>query len=82
MTESDRIHARLKRDIITCVFPPSKSLSEAELSKRYRSSRTPVREACQRLQGEGLMVYHSLSRETFIAPLNGLPIFTTSRKLN
>ena len=68
MTESDRIHARLKRDIITCVFPPSKSLSEAELSKRYRSSRTPVREACQRLQGEGLMVIIPF-RGNFIAPL-------------
>ncbi len=38
-----------------CVLAPGSSVSEAEPCKRYRSSRTPVREACRRLCNEGLV---------------------------
>jgi DNA-binding GntR family transcriptional regulator len=34
---------------------PGKSFSEAELGRLYNTSRTPVREACRRLEHEGLV---------------------------
>lgn len=52
---SERVYQALKRDIIRGVFQPGAALSEKDLAKRYRGSRTPVREAAVRLQQENLM---------------------------
>lgn len=52
---SARVYQALKQDIIRGVFQPGEALSEKDLAKRYRSSRTPVREAAVRLQQENLM---------------------------
>ena len=52
---SARVYQALKQDIIRGVFPPGEALSEKDLARRYRSSRTPVREAAVRLQQENLM---------------------------
>jgi DNA-binding GntR family transcriptional regulator len=52
---SERVYQALKRDIIRGVFQPGEALSEKDLAKRYRGSRTPVREAAVRLQEENLM---------------------------
>ena len=54
-TLSQRVYHALKHDIITGRYQPGEALSEKELAKRYRSSRTPVREAAVRLQQEHLM---------------------------
>jgi len=51
----DRVYQALKRDIITGVFPSGEALTEKMLAKRYRGSRTPVREAAVRLQQENLL---------------------------
>src|SRR5258708_31298850 len=51
----DRVYQALKRDIITGVFPSGDALTEKQLAKRYRGSRTPVREAAVRLQQENLL---------------------------
>jgi GntR family transcriptional regulator, rspAB operon transcriptional repressor len=52
---SERVYQALKQDIIRGVFQPGEALSEKDLAKRYRGSRTPVREAAVRLQQENLM---------------------------
>lgn len=68
MTATSRLYRKLKEDIVTCALPPGKSLSEAEIGRRYKVSRTPVREACRRLENEGLIQIVAF-RGYFIAPL-------------
>src|SRR5213593_3383341 len=45
----------MKEEIITGQLPPGSIISELLLAKRYQTSRTPVREACQFLQKDGLL---------------------------
>jgi DNA-binding GntR family transcriptional regulator len=54
-TLSERVYQALKRDLIRGVYSAGEALSEKALTKRYRGSRTPVREAAVRLQQEGLL---------------------------
>lgn len=51
----ETIYQRLRQDIVECELTPGKPLSEAELGRLYQAGRTPVREACRRLEHEGLM---------------------------
>ena len=67
-TNSARVYEHLKHDIVTCDFLPGKSLSEQELCRRYHTSRTPVREACRRLEKDGLIKIIPF-RGYFVAPL-------------
>jgi DNA-binding GntR family transcriptional regulator len=55
-TVAEDVYRSLKRDIITLTHRPGASLTEAELAELYGSSRVPVREACRRLDQEGLLV--------------------------
>ena len=55
MTEASRVYSEMKQDVAMCVLAPGSSVSEAELCKRYKTSRTPVREVCRRLATEGLV---------------------------
>ncbi|GAC1364919.1 MAG: GntR family transcriptional regulator [Acidobacteriaceae bacterium] len=55
MTESLRIYMALRNDIISCDLQPGTPMSESELCRRYGASRTPIREACRRLQEEALL---------------------------
>lgn len=52
---AEDVYRALKRDIIILRHSPGASLTETELARRYGSSRVPVREACKRLQQEGLL---------------------------
>ena len=54
-TAGEEVYRACKRDLITLAFPPGASLTEQELAERYGTSRVPVREACRRLQQEGLL---------------------------
>ncbi|HJY87105.1 MAG TPA: GntR family transcriptional regulator, partial [Candidatus Acidoferrales bacterium] len=54
-TLSERVYQALKRDIIRGIFPPGEALGEKALARRYKGSRTPVREAAVRLQQENLL---------------------------
>jgi len=54
-TTYDRVHAAILRDIIAGVFPPGARLRTADLCERYGLSQMPIREALQRLQGEGVV---------------------------
>ncbi len=55
MTVAEEVYRALKRDVITLKYRPGASLTEQELATAYGSSRVPVREACRRLQQEGLL---------------------------
>lgn len=54
-TVAEDVYRALKRDIITLRHRPGLPLTESELAELYGSSRVPVREACGRLQQEGLL---------------------------
>ncbi len=68
MTEALRIYSEMRNEIISCELVPGAPVSEAELCSRFNGSRTPVREACRRLQEEGLLQIVPF-RGCFIAPL-------------
>jgi DNA-binding GntR family transcriptional regulator len=51
--EVDRVHRLLKNWILECEFRPGDFLSEVDLARQCETSRTPVREACNRLSQEG-----------------------------
>src|SRR5438128_5957079 len=52
---SEKVYRALKRDIIRGVHPAGEPLTGKELARRYKASRTPVREAALRLQEERLL---------------------------
>ena len=53
---SDRVLRELRRRIITLELPPGAHVTEAELVGLLKCSRTPLREALQRLAAEHLVV--------------------------
>lgn len=50
------IYEELKADIIACRLPPGTELREQELTARHGVSRSPVRDALLRLEGDGLVM--------------------------
>ncbi|WP_433964547.1 GntR family transcriptional regulator [Tunturiibacter gelidiferens] len=62
------MYLALRNDIIACDLQPGASVSESDMCTRYKASRTPVREACHRLQEEALLQIVPF-RGYFIAPL-------------
>ena len=52
----DRVAAILKQRILTCALVPGSRLIEKELCAELRISRTPLREALNRLAYEGLVI--------------------------
>ena len=54
-TAAEEVYRSLRRDLITLRHRPGASLTEGELASVYGTSRGPVREACRRLQQEGLL---------------------------
>ena len=51
---ADEVYATLKNEILTGEIGPGELLSENEIAKRFSISRTPVREALNKLACEGL----------------------------
>jgi DNA-binding GntR family transcriptional regulator len=51
----ERLYHKVRQDIVECELSPGASFSEAELGRLYKASRTPVREACRRLENDGLI---------------------------
>ena len=51
----NEIYNELKRDIILFKIKPGESLSEIELTKKYKISRTPIRDIIKRLETEGFL---------------------------
>ena len=53
---ADRVYQELRRRIVSWETPPGSALREVGLAEELRVSRTPVREALQRLKSDGLVV--------------------------
>lgn len=53
--ERDRVFQLVRQDILNCELKPGEELREADLAKRYGVSKTPVRDAMQKLEFEGLV---------------------------
>jgi DNA-binding GntR family transcriptional regulator len=51
--EAARVYRLLKEAIVLCEFSPGDFLIEVDLARQCHTSRTPVREACNRLCQEG-----------------------------
>ena len=51
-SEADRVYRLLKSWILNCRFRPGDFLPEVEVAAQCKTSRTPVREACNRLAEE------------------------------
>lgn len=61
----------LRDEILNLILPPGSPLDEVQLAERFELSRTPIREALVRLEGEGLVT--SLpNRSTMVAPIDFL----------
>src|SRR3954451_6049352 len=54
-TLRESVHESLKAMIVTGQLPPGARVTEAELAARLNVSRTPVREALNRLEQDGLV---------------------------
>lgn len=63
------LYRKVRQDIVECELTPGRDFSEAELGRLYNASRTPVREACRRLEHEGLIRIIPF-RGYMIAPLS------------
>src|SRR5262245_53082636 len=63
------IYARLKRDIVSCVFAPGESCSERQLAEHYGVSKAPVRWALAALSRERLVIARPRQGHT-VAPLS------------
>lgn len=52
---ADKLREELEQDIVTGVIKPGERLDEVQLANRFSVSRTPIREALQRLSMSGLV---------------------------
>lgn len=66
---STAVYETLHREILTLVLQPGEPLDETQLSRRFGMSRSPVREALNRLAMQGLVVMLT-NRSTLVAPLD------------
>ena len=72
-SRSDQIAARLEEEILTGRFPPGTRLDEVSLAEEHAVSRTPIREAFQRLAQSGL-VEHAPRRGVFVRQATAIEI--------
>lgn len=68
-TLSDKAYASLFGMIVSLELPPGSIVSEPMLAERVGIGRTPIREALQRLNREGLVIAYP-SRGLLIAPID------------
>ncbi|MEI5999056.1 GntR family transcriptional regulator [Paraburkholderia bengalensis] len=55
LSRADRVYYALREEIFDMHLLPGDRLTEGAIAERFAVSRTPAREALQRLQGDGLM---------------------------
>jgi DNA-binding GntR family transcriptional regulator len=70
----DRLYQELKAMAVSFDLKPDERINESELAERLGASRTPLREALNRLVAEGLLVYRS-RKGFFCRPLQPKLIF-------
>lgn len=66
---SDRIYKQLKNEMINIQILPGANLSENEVSARFQSSRTPIRDVFTRLEADGLLIVKP-HVGTFVSKIN------------
>ena len=66
---SQRIYKKIRDDILCLKLRPGEPLDEVGLARRFKLSRSPVREALIRLAGEGLVTLLP-NRSALVAPLD------------
>lgn len=64
-----RVYRQLREDILRLNIAPGELLDETRISKEFKLSRSPVREAMVRLASEGL-IKTLPNKSTIVAPLN------------
>jgi DNA-binding GntR family transcriptional regulator len=62
VTAAQRVYDDLRRRIVNLELPPGTTLSRVELTRQYEVSQTPLREAMQRLEQDGLIDIFPQSR--------------------
>ena len=72
-SRSDSIYADMRRRILSLELPPGTILNDRELSERYGTSRTPVRDAVQQLAQDGL-VHVAPQFATFVTPFDPIAV--------
>lgn len=55
VTASERIYTALRQRIMRCEIAPGATLDASEIAQQYEVSKTPVRDAMQRLAADGLV---------------------------
>lgn len=68
-TSVDLVYEQVRHMAANFEFKPAERINESELSKRLGASRTPLREAMNRLTAEGLLMFEA-GRGFFCQPLN------------
>ena len=53
---SERLYGKIKSEILSCKLKPGASISDSALARRYKVSRTPVREALARVIQDDLIL--------------------------
>jgi DNA-binding GntR family transcriptional regulator len=56
LTRAEEVHSKLRAALLAGEFPYGQRLVEEQLAERFATSRTPVREALRRLEGDGHVV--------------------------
>lgn len=68
-----QVFQNLRKDILTLALRPGSPLDETTLAKKFKTSRSPIREALIRLAGDGLVLMLP-NRSTLVAPFDLLLI--------
>lgn len=68
-TAPDRVYADLRERILNFDLPPNSTLDRVALARRYGVSQTPVRDALQRLEQDGLVLIFPQSK-TIVSPID------------
>lgn len=64
-----RVYKKVREDILRLNLAPGELLDESRISKEFKLSRSPIREAMVRLSSEGL-IKTLPNKSTIVAPLN------------
>lgn len=62
---TERIYNCILQGILSNTYKPGQILSEPEIAEKYQISRTPVREALNKLEGEGFVIRNGAKRMVY-----------------
>lgn len=73
-SQAERISRAIEADILSATYPPGERLDERQLAARFGVSRTPVREALNRLVSDGL-AEHRARQGVFVSRISLASVF-------